>query len=264
MKRYFVDRTPSYSGCAAYSNAEEVELLRNGQSQGRQTMAPFSELKWKVKYAPGALTARAFRGGTVVAETKVETTGAPAAVRLLPDRLALNADGEDLAVVTVAVVDAQGRVVPTADVPVAFTVAGPGRAIGVGNGDPTSHQPDVFVATQSIAPVRSTAGAGRRSPTPMPRPSPRRRPVSTTPPGRPRTSAARAAPLAWASAGFSARPSRSPLPSWSRCTFNGLAQVIVQTTKQPGTLQLSARAEGLPPATIPLTVVATPPRPSVE
>jgi hypothetical protein len=53
-------------------------------------------------------------------------------------------------------------------------------------------------------------------------------------------------------------------PTWSRSTFNGLAQIIVQTTKQPGTLQLSARAEGLTPATLPLTVVATHPRPTVD
>jgi len=129
----------------AYSNADEIELSLNGQSLGRQKLAPFSETKWKVKYAPGALAARAFRGGAVVAETRVETTGAPAAVRVTADRAELRADGEDVAVVTVAVVDGQGRVVPTAGVPVAFTLAGPGRVIGVGNGDPTSHEPDVFV-----------------------------------------------------------------------------------------------------------------------
>ena len=110
-------------------------------------MAPFSELRWKVKYAPGALAARALRGGRAVAETRVETTGAPAAIRLAPDRAELRADGEDAAVVNVAVVDAQGRVVPTANVAVSFSLGGPGRIIGVGNGDPTSHEPDVFVAS---------------------------------------------------------------------------------------------------------------------
>ena len=51
--------------------------------------------------------------------------------------------------VTAAVVDAQGRVVPTANVPLSFSLAGPGRIIGVGNGDPTSHEPDVFVGSLS-------------------------------------------------------------------------------------------------------------------
>ncbi|HEV8164148.1 MAG TPA: glycoside hydrolase family 2 TIM barrel-domain containing protein, partial [Actinomycetota bacterium] len=136
----------------ASSNAEEVELLLNGQSLGRQKLAPFSEVKWKVKYAPGTLAARAFRGGSAVAETRVDTTGPAAAVRLTRDRAELRADGEDLAVVTVAVVDAQGRVVPTANVPVSFSLAGPGRIIGVGNGDPTSHEPDVFVGSLSARP----------------------------------------------------------------------------------------------------------------
>src|SRR5215831_507435 len=129
----------------AYSNAEEVELFRDGKSLGRQKVAPFSELKWKVKYGVGALSARAFRGDRVVAETSVETTGAPDAIRLTADRAELRADGEDLAIITAAVVDEAGRVVPTANVPVSFFLAGPGRIIGVGNGDPTSHEADVFV-----------------------------------------------------------------------------------------------------------------------
>ena len=123
----------------AYSNAEEVELFLNGQSLGRQKMAPVSQLKWKVKYAPGTLAARAYRGGAVVAETHVETTGAPTALRLTADRTAIRADGEDVAVVTVAVVDAGGRVVPTANVPVAFSLGGPGR-------DPRGRQWQPFLA----------------------------------------------------------------------------------------------------------------------
>ena len=44
--------------------------------------------------------------------------------------------------VEVAVLDAQGRVVPTADNPVSFEVTGAGHVAGVGNGDPSSHEPD--------------------------------------------------------------------------------------------------------------------------
>ena len=54
----------------------------------------------------------------------------------------LAADHADLAVVNVAVVDGQGRVVPVADNKITFTVKGPGKLIGVGNGDPSSHEPD--------------------------------------------------------------------------------------------------------------------------
>jgi beta-galactosidase len=44
--------------------------------------------------------------------------------------------------VTVRIVDAQGRTLPTADHEVSFTLRGPGALIGVGNGDPISHEPD--------------------------------------------------------------------------------------------------------------------------
>ena len=47
--------------------------------------------------------------------------------------------------ITVEVVDAAGRHVPTADCEVSFRLAGPGRIRGVGNGDPSSHEPDVFL-----------------------------------------------------------------------------------------------------------------------
>jgi beta-galactosidase len=134
----------------ALSNCDEVELFLNGKSLGRQAGRRASELTWKVAYRPGVLSAKGYRAGQVVAETKVETTEAPAAVRLIPDRTTLDADGADIAVVTVAVVDAQDRVVPVAANPIAFTLEGPGRIIGVGNGDPSSHEPDKFFASPSL------------------------------------------------------------------------------------------------------------------
>jgi beta-galactosidase len=86
----------------SYTNCDEVELFLNGRSLGRQVAKRYVEMKWKVAYAPGTLEARAFRGGKVVAETKVETTGAPAAVQLKPDRAAIGANGEDVSVFTVS------------------------------------------------------------------------------------------------------------------------------------------------------------------
>jgi beta-galactosidase len=129
----------------ALSNCEEVELFLNGRSLGKQTMKKDSELKWKVPYEPGALSARGFKGGKAVAETRVETAGAPAAVQLEPDRATVKADGEDISIITVSVRDAQGRVVPDATNSIQFALAGPGRILGVGNGDPSCHEPDVFV-----------------------------------------------------------------------------------------------------------------------
>jgi beta-galactosidase len=143
----------------ALSNCDEVELFLNGQSLGRQRMEKNSHLGWKVKYAPGVLSAKGYQAGQPVAEAKVETTGAPVSIQLVPDRQAINADGEDVSIVTVSVTDAQGRVVPVAMNSVQFDVEGPGRLIGVGNGDPSCHEPDVFV---SMPQVRSSPLTGWR------------------------------------------------------------------------------------------------------
>lgn len=98
-------------------------------------------LEWKVKYAPGKLIAKG-RYHREPVETAVETTDAPAAIVLEPDRRVLTADGADISLVTVKIVDAQGRTVPVATNAVAFTVSGAGGLLGVGNGDPSCHEPD--------------------------------------------------------------------------------------------------------------------------
>ena len=134
----------------ALSNCEEVELFLNGQSLGKQPMKRNSKLSWQVKYAPGTLSAKGYNGGKLVAEQKVETTGAPAAVQLAPNRSTINADGEDVGVFTVAIADAQGRVVPTAGNKISFTLEGAGKIIGVGNGDPSCHEPDTFIAQPGL------------------------------------------------------------------------------------------------------------------
>jgi beta-galactosidase len=124
-----------------YSNCDTVELFLNGRSLGAQTMTPNSHLEWKVKYAAGKLFAKGTRNGQSF-QTTVETTGAPAAIALEPDRTTLTADGADVSLVAVKIVDAQGRTVPVATNPVTFNLTGPGRLLGVGNGDPASHEPD--------------------------------------------------------------------------------------------------------------------------
>ncbi len=125
-----------------HSNCDAVELFLNGRSLGRQAMPRNGHLVWKVNYEPGALSAIGFRDYRKIATAKVETTGAPAALRLTPDRKTISADGQDVSLVTVSVVDAQGRVVPVADNEVSFSLTGKGRLLGVGNGDPSSHEPD--------------------------------------------------------------------------------------------------------------------------
>ena len=124
-----------------HSNCESVELFLNGASQGAKKVEPYRHLEWKVKYKPGILEARGMFKGTQI-EAVCETTGKPAALRLTADRSELTADNVDLAVVKVEVIDSKGRVVPVADNKINFSFIGPAKLIGVGNGDPTCHEPD--------------------------------------------------------------------------------------------------------------------------
>jgi beta-galactosidase len=133
-----------------HSNLEKVELFLNGKSLGAQQMQKDRHLAWRVAYAPGVLEARGFSGGQQVLTAKRETTGAAAKLILRADRPEIAADGEDVAMFAVEVQDAQGRVVPLADNQVAFKVAGSGRLIGVGNGQPSSLESDKGAARKAF------------------------------------------------------------------------------------------------------------------
>jgi len=206
----------------ALSNCEEVELFLNGASLGRKEMKRNSHLRWMVNYTPGTLSANGYRRGKVIAATKVETTGPPAAVRLTPDRKVLDSDGQDISIITIEVVDAQGRPVPTANHLVNFDLEGPGRILGVGNGDPSCHEPDVYLARQRSRSV----------------------PVNG---------------WIWKTIA-DLEIQENPEPSqWKRSLFNGLAQVIVRGTRDPGGCVLTATADGVPQAaTLPIVTRVAP------
>jgi len=158
-----------------YSNLAEVELLVNGVSAGTQKVPHLGHVEWTAKYQPGTIEARGSKDGKVVLTEKRETSGEPASIRMTADRNEIDADGEDIAVLRVEVLDKQGRPVPTASNLLGFKVNGTGSLIGVGNGDPNCQQSDK-------------------------------------------------------------EPKRS--------LFNGLAQVIVQSTKDPGEIHIEAIKEG--------------------
>ena len=120
-----------------HTNVARVELFLNGRSLGARNVEPNGHLEWSVPYAPGVLEAR---GGGLV--SRRETAGAPARIALTADRPQLAPAAPDLAVVNVAILDPQGRPVPTAANLVRFALDGPARILGVGNGDPSSHEPD--------------------------------------------------------------------------------------------------------------------------
>jgi beta-galactosidase len=181
-----------------YSNLDEVELFVNGKSMGSQKVPHLGHVEWKVKYEPGSIEARGSKDGKVILTEKRETVGDPAQLRLTADRTEINADGEDVAVMKVEVLDKQGRLHPIADDLIAFNISGAGKLIGVGNGDPNCQESDK-------APKRSV--------------------------------------------------------------FNGLAQVILQSTKQAGEIRVEAKSDGegpeLTPATVTITTKQVELRPSV-
>ncbi len=175
-----------------FSNCKEIELFLNGKSLGKKEMPENEFVQWDVNYEPGVLSAKGFdENGKLISETKMETTGAPAEIQLSPDKITAKADGEDVCIVNVSVVDAKGRVVPVADNLIHFELSGPGKIIGVGNGDPSSHEMD---------------------------------------------------------------------KANDRKVFCGYAQVIMQTTKDSGTIKLTATSDKLKKATVKISSQKTTPR----
>jgi beta-galactosidase len=328
----------------AYSNCKQVELFLNGTSLGKQTMKLNSKLTWQVKYAPGTLSAKGFdAAGNVIAETKVETTGEATQIQLTPDRNIINADGEDMSVFTVSALDAEGRVVPVAMNKINFAIEGAGNIIGVGNGDPSCHEPDVYVPTTpshniAVENWRWEIGKISKNREAMPEyasdfDDSGWKTVSGGGPTieTPDTAAIYRAHVklmeedlkgegamicfsgcddeGWyfvnshfvgESHDWQAQPifdvkkflhagdnviavgvyngvaqgglnpnvnvqiiGHAAVAPWSRSLFNGLAQVIVQSTRDAGEIKLTATADGLAPATATLTTQPGAPRPSV-
>lgn len=126
------------------TNADNVELFLNGKSLGKKDMPRNSHLKWTVNYEPGRIEAVAYKKGKRLI-AKVETTGAPYEVVLTPYKTTMYADGKDATVMNLSVVDKEGREVPDANNLITFRWTGDAKIIGVGNGDPSSHEPDKYL-----------------------------------------------------------------------------------------------------------------------
>lgn len=122
----------------AFTSGDEAELFVNGQSQGRLKKQPGQyRLRWdKVRYQPGEVTVIAYKNGAKWAEQRIETTGAPSQLQLEADRTTLSADGRDLSFITIKLLDAQGRVVPTAKQAFEVHISGPAELAATDNGDP--------------------------------------------------------------------------------------------------------------------------------
>ena len=120
-----------------YTNCDRVELFFNDRSldtkdRDRQTMY----LRWDVPYQPGTLRAVAYQGDQAVASFEQHTAGDPAAIELNIPEPHIRADRTGIAHVEVTVVDAAGHFVPHAGPDITFDITGPGKLIGLENGDP--------------------------------------------------------------------------------------------------------------------------------
>ena len=153
-----------------FTSYPEAELFVNGVSQGRQkkdTSIAASKIRdgWKeyndytqeqraedaanlmkryrlmwndVVYQPGEITVVAYDANGNKADTQtVKTAGKAKKIVLKANRDALSANGEDLAYITVSVVDKNGNPVPTDSRRIKFKVDGAGEFVATANGDPT-------------------------------------------------------------------------------------------------------------------------------
>lgn len=173
-----------------YSNYPTVELFINGKSQGRRTKdltvtldstendearkslarQKRYRLMWMdTRYEPGTLKAVAYdEKGVKRMETEIQTAGEPYRLELHADKQVLNASlrDEDLAFITVKVVDKEGRLCPNASDLVRFSVKGKGKYKAGANGDPTCleafHLPQMHLFNgQMMAIIAETGEQGK-------------------------------------------------------------------------------------------------------
>jgi beta-galactosidase len=169
--------TPVY----CYTDYPTAELFVNGKSQGKISKNPAERLdryrlRWNdVKYEPGEVKVVVYDAkGQKAGEKTMRTAGKPAKLQLdtwtqhntsSTSATRLNADGEDLAFITVSLTDKQGTLIPDADDQLDFEVTGAGSFEAVCNGDATSlesfKQPTMkLFHGQLVVVVRSTKQAG--------------------------------------------------------------------------------------------------------
>jgi beta-galactosidase len=149
------------------SNAKSVELFVNGRSQGVNT-SPENGYVFSfpdVEFSPGSLRAVGRNGGKAVAEQELITPGQPAQIKLtgILGPLGLQADGQDVALIDVEVVDAKGQRCPTDDAKIEFTCTGPGIWRGGYNSGKLDSTNNLYLNTElgiNRVAVRSTLSPG--------------------------------------------------------------------------------------------------------
>jgi beta-galactosidase len=149
------------------ANTESVELMVNGKSIGVNAKP---DSGWiyafpDVEFAPGSIKAIGRNGAKVAAQQELTTAGPAAAIKLTPivGPKGFQADGEDIALIDVEVVDAKGQRCPTDDARVDFTCTGPGIWRGGYNSGKLDSTNNLYLNTElgiNRVAVRSTLTAG--------------------------------------------------------------------------------------------------------
>ena len=142
------DRKGKVTPVYCYTDYPSAELFVNGKSQGRITKNDTTRLdryrlRWRdVIYQPGELKVVVYdEQGNKAGQQIVRTAGKPKRLLLEPERKTIKADGNDLAYVTVSLVDKNGTLCPDAANRLQFSVTGAGTYKAACNGDATSLEP---------------------------------------------------------------------------------------------------------------------------
>lgn len=125
-----------------YTNCEEVEVILNGNSVGKKKADLYEQVSFKIHYEQGQLKAIGYKEGKIVVQDTQLTSGKAKALELESVFPSLKSAGYDAAIINVKLVDEFGTVLPDADDLVTFEVKN-GIILGVGNGNPNSHEPDI-------------------------------------------------------------------------------------------------------------------------
>ncbi|MFI6374389.1 glycoside hydrolase family 2 TIM barrel-domain containing protein [Streptomyces sp. NPDC050546] len=125
-----------------YSDADEVELIGNGNSFGRRPTGAEHAFRteFEIVYVPGELVAVAYRAGVESGRTSLRWANGPLRLTVEADRQVIGATGGDLAYVNLTLTDAQGTCHPAADRPLSVEVSGAGELIGFGSADPSTEE----------------------------------------------------------------------------------------------------------------------------
>ena len=119
----------------AYTNLAEAELFVNGVSAGKKVMTDDMQIIWRVPYEPGEIKVVAIGDAGERQEIIRKTAGKVSAIKLLPDRTELPADGQSLVHLEINLVDKAGVYNPFASNRVQINLTGGGRLVGLENGD---------------------------------------------------------------------------------------------------------------------------------